>query len=157
MNYSFLSTSCQIFHCLMNKFILELSVEAPVPWVRSPWLFALSLQRTAFSLFSQHDRGAHSGCLSGQGWSPKVSAFHDSVFPPLQECSGFLFPGCFTWGCVQVQPVWMGLAGWWTRLLTAFIALSPPDCISCYFYFQIQVEMQYCILLTWKALSATSH
>lgn len=45
-------------------FVLELGVETPVPWMRSPGPFALSLQRIVFSLFSQHYTGAHSGCLS---------------------------------------------------------------------------------------------
>lgn len=80
VNYSCLSTSCQIFQYLIKLFILELSVEALVPWMRSPWPFALSLQRIVFSLFSQHDTGAHSGSLSGQLWSSQISAFHDSVF-----------------------------------------------------------------------------
>lgn len=66
-------------------------------------------------------------------WSSKVLAFHNSVFPSVQVCSGFLFPGCFTWDCVQVQPVWMDLADCWTRLLTAFIVLSPTNCISLLF------------------------
>lgn len=65
MNYSFLSTSRQILQYLTNTFLLELSVEAPVPWMRSPRPLALSLLRIAFSLFSQHYTGAHSGCVSG--------------------------------------------------------------------------------------------
>lgn len=155
MNYSFLSTSCQLFHYLMNKFILELCWSPSAMCEVLQALCLKSAEDCVFPLLTAW--GAHSGCLSGQVWSSKVSAFHDSAFPSLQECSGFLFPGCFTCGFVQVQSVWMDLADWWTRLLTAFIALSPLNCISCYFYFQIQVEMQYCILLTWKALNATSH
>lgn len=69
-------------------FVLELGVEVPVPWTRSPRPFALSLQRIVFSLFSQRYTGAHSGCLSGQLWSSKVLAFHDSVFPSLLYALG---------------------------------------------------------------------
>lgn len=110
-------------------FVLELSVEAPVPWMRSPWPFALSLQRTAFSLFSQHYTGAHSGWLSGKVWSSKVSSFHDSVFPSLQACSGFLFPGCFMWGCVP-SPACVNGPGW----LMDQVTHSFHSSVSCKLY-----------------------
>lgn len=62
-----------------------------------PLPFALSLQRIAFALFSQHYTGAHISCLSGvTPRSSEVSAFRASVSPFLQVWSEFLFPRYLT-------------------------------------------------------------
>lgn len=58
MNYSclFFLHLVKFFSILQTRSVWNW-VEAPVPWMKSPKPFALSLQRIVFSLFSQHYTG----------------------------------------------------------------------------------------------------